>query len=158
VAILLERFTFAHGEEIDDDDDDDDDDEEGGDGKSGKKDEPYDGGPIQVIIASVRLRQILRMFSQKIRSKQEFHLKSLKEGGGSFSQLKRSMNEEVNNKTFGDVASSVPPSAGGSNKNVLVSSSSFSRSFTMRSSAETPKANESYEAWKARKKKAAAAS
>ena len=158
VAILLERFTFAHGEEIDDDDDDDDDDEEGGDGKSGKKDEPYDGGPIQVIIASVRLRQILRMFSQKIKSKQEFRVKSLKEGGGSFLQLKRSMNEEENNNTFGDVASSVPPSAGGSNKKVLVSSSSFSRSFTMRSSAETPKANESYEAWKARKKKAAAAS
>jgi hypothetical protein len=33
VAILLERFTFAHGEEIDEDDDDDDDNEGEGDGK-----------------------------------------------------------------------------------------------------------------------------
>ncbi|CAL6315060.1 unnamed protein product [Bathycoccus prasinos] len=158
VAILLERFTFAHGEEIDEDDDDDDDNEGEGDGKRDENDEPYEGGPIQVIIASVRLRQILRMFSQKIKSKQELYVKGLKEGGSSFLQ-QRSMNQEENNNTsstLGNLASSVPSSTDNSKTKVYVSSPSFSRQFTLRESAETPKANESYAEWKARKKKAAA--
>ncbi|CAL6322264.1 unnamed protein product [Bathycoccus prasinos] len=158
VAILLERFTFAHGEEIDEDDDDDDDNEGEGDGKRDENDKPYEGGPIQVIIASVRLRQILRMFSQKIKSKQELYVKGLKEGGSSFLQ-QRSMNQEENNNTsstLGNLASSVPSSTDNSKTKVYVSSPSFSRQFTLRESAETPKANESYAEWKARKKKAAA--
>jgi chromosome segregation and condensation protein ScpB len=57
---------------------------------------------------------------------------------------------------LGNLASSVPSSTDNSKTKVYVSSPSFSRQFTLRESAETPKANESYAEWKARKKKAAA--
>ena len=160
VAILLERFTFAHGEEILDEDDDDSDDEGEYNEKGGEKDdedEQLQGGPIQIIIASVRLRQILRMFSQKIKLKQELYATSLREGGSSFLQLNRSSNGENSNmSSLGELASSVPASADKSNEKVSISSPSFSRQFTLSPSAEVPKANESYAEWKARKKKATA--
>ena len=160
MAILLERFTFAHGEEILDEDDDDSDDEGEYNEKGGEKDdedEQLQGGPIQIIIASVRLRQILRMFSQKIKLKQELYATSLREGGSSFLQLNRSSNGENSNmSSLGELASSVPASADKSNEKVSISSPSFSRQFTLSPSAEVPKANESYAEWKARKKKATA--
>jgi len=156
VAILLERFSFAHGEEMEDEDDEEPEEENNINNKSDKSDNNVNklemtyesgNGPIQVIIASVRLRQILRMFSQKIKAKQELYSRSLQDVAFDQTPSGRKLLENPNLTSLTEIASVAPAKeAPKEMKNSYVATAKVSASILQ-------EPNESYAEWRARKKK-----